>query len=129
VAARIRVILVEDNHAFRHALEELLALRPDMEVVGATGDGGAVVELCRENSPDVVLMDYRLPGLDGVEATAVLKQTFPEIAIVGLTATAGRRERQALLHAGATACLTKDEGLDRIMTAIRNAAESLARAG
>lgn len=122
-------MLVEDNHAFRHALEELLTLRPDMEVVGAIGDGEAAVDLCREQAPDVVLMDYRLPGLDGVEATAALRQACPDVAIVGLTATAGRKERQALLEAGATACLTKDEGLDRIVTAIRSAASVMVRAG
>ncbi|HKG11073.1 MAG TPA: response regulator transcription factor, partial [Gaiellaceae bacterium] len=68
--ARIRVALVEDNDVFREALELLLGLRPEIQIVAALGDGYDVVDVCRRLEPDVVVMDYRLPGLDGVQATA-----------------------------------------------------------
>jgi DNA-binding NarL/FixJ family response regulator len=76
--------------------------------------------------PDVVLMDYRLPGLDGVQATRAVKAACPETAVVCLTASANLRERDALLEAGAVGCLSKDEGLDAIVTAIREAAAARA---
>jgi DNA-binding NarL/FixJ family response regulator len=118
----VRVALVEDNEVFREALELLLGLRSDIEVVGAADDGAKVVELCRELEPDVVVMDYRLPGLDGVQATSALREACPDVAVVCLTATANLREVDALFAAGAVACLTKDEHLDTIVAAILDAA-------
>jgi DNA-binding NarL/FixJ family response regulator len=102
----------------------LLALRPDVKVVASVEDGNDVVALCREHEPDVVLMDYRLPGLDGVQATAALRKECPDVAVVCLTASANVREMQALKEAGAVACLTKDEALDDIVDAIRAAARA-----
>jgi DNA-binding NarL/FixJ family response regulator len=118
----VRVALVEDNQVFREALELLLGLRGEIEVVGAVDDGTKVVELCRELDPDVVVMDYRLPALDGVQATKALREAYPDIAVVCLTASANLREVDALYAAGAVACLTKDEHLDTIVEAILNAA-------
>jgi two-component system, NarL family, response regulator DesR len=100
----------------------LLGLRSDVEVVASIEDGNGVVELCREHQPDVVLMDYRLPGLDGVQATAALREACPDVAVVCLTASANVREMEALQAAGAVACLTKDQELDEIVVAIRAAA-------
>jgi DNA-binding NarL/FixJ family response regulator len=121
-AAPVRVALVEDNDVFREALEMLLGLQPGLEVVASAVDGTEAVALCREHSPDVVLMDYRLPGLDGVQATKLLLEACPEVAVVCLTASANLREVDALYAAGAVACLTKDEPLDDIVAAIHRAA-------
>jgi DNA-binding NarL/FixJ family response regulator len=117
-----RILLVEDNQVFREALELLLGLRADVEVVAAIADGGDAVAACDTYGPDVVLMDYRLPGMDGVQATAAVKQAHPEIAVVCLTASANAREVDALYAAGATTCLTKDQELDVIVDAITRAA-------
>jgi len=76
--------------------------------------------------PDVVLMDYRLPGLDGVQATRAVLAAYPETAVVCLTASANPREREALIEAGAVGCLEKDGGLDAIVAAIRSAARPAA---
>ena len=122
MSAPVRVALVEDNEVFREALELLLGLRADLEVVASVADGTEVVEMCREHSPDVVVMDYRLPALDGVEATRALRAACPEVAVVCLTASANLREIDALYAAGAVACLTKDEHLDDIVAAIQRAA-------
>ena len=100
----------------------LLGMRPDVEVVASVENGNDVVQLCRDHSPDVVVMDYRLPGLDGVQATAVLRRECPNVAVVCLTASASVLELEALKEAGAAACLTKDEELDDIVAAIRDAA-------
>ena len=67
-------------------------------------------------------MDYRLPGMDGVQATAAVRESHPEVAVVCLTASANAREIEALYAAGATACLTKDQELDEIVDALLEAA-------
>ena len=118
----IGVVLVEDNDVFREALELMLEVTPDIRVVAAVPDGESALEVCPRVDPDVVLVDYRLPGLDGVETTAALRTACPETSVVVLTASAETGEVQALLHAGAVACLTKDRGLDDIVGAIRDAA-------
>jgi DNA-binding NarL/FixJ family response regulator len=122
VSEPVRVALVEDNEVFREALELLLGLRSDVEVVASVEDGTKVIELCRERSPDVVVMDYRLPALDGVQATRALREACPEVAVICLTASANAHEVDALFAAGVVACLTKDEPLDEIVSAIKNAA-------
>ena len=119
-----RILLVEDNAIYREALELLLGLRNDVELAGSVGDAEAALEFCAESSPDVVLLDYRLPGLDGVEATRILLERFPSLAVVCLTGLATERERVALIEAGAHACLTKDQELDEIVTAVNGAVEA-----
>ena len=99
----------------------LLGMQPEVEVVAAVENGNDVVQLCLEHDPDVVVMDYRLPGLDGVQATAAVRRECPRVAVVCLTASANVHEMQALTDAGAVACLTKDEPLDDIVAAIRDA--------
>jgi two-component system, NarL family, response regulator DesR len=126
LAAPIRILLVEDNVVFREALELLLGLRSDLEVVASVGDGTEAVPACLEHEPDVVLMDFRLPGIDGVQATAALREACPRATVVGLTASASGREVEALYEAGVVACLRKDQELEEIVAAIQRAAGRLA---
>ena len=125
MAEPIRVVLVEDNDVFREALELLLGLR-GIQVVASVPDGADAAAVVAELRPDVVLMDYRLPGLDGVQATRAVRAAYPDAAVVCLTASVNLRERDALAEAGAVACLSKDVGLDAIVTAIRDAATARA---
>jgi two-component system response regulator DesR len=118
----IRILLVEDNDVFRQALELLLGLEEGIEVVAAVAEGSAAVEACRVHRPDVCVMDFRLPGMDGVEATSALRRACPEVAVVCLTASASQRELAALEEAGAVACLRKDQELEEIVSTIRGAA-------
>ena len=120
----IRVVLVEDNEVFREALELLLGLRTDMQVVASVSDGDDAAAAAAQMRPDVVVMDYRLPGLDGVQATRAVLEACPSTAVVCLTASANLRERDALTDAGVVAFLRKDEGLDAIVAAIRDAAHT-----
>ena len=118
----ITVVLVEDNDVFRESLELLLGTVPDVEVVAAVPDGRSALDVCQRMRPNVVLMDYRLPELDGVEATYAIGKACPDSAVVVLTATAESEEIQALYGAGAVAILTKDRELDEIVGAVRDAA-------
>jgi DNA-binding NarL/FixJ family response regulator len=122
LAEPIRLLLVEDNQVFREALELLLGLRGDIDVVASVSDGSAAADAVRAHHPDVVLMDYRLPGIDGVQATKAVREAAPDVAVVCLTASANLREVDALYEAGVVACLSKDQELDAIVEAIRSAA-------
>jgi two-component system, NarL family, response regulator LiaR len=114
----VRIVLVEDNRLFRETLELLFGLREGIDVVGSVASGAEAVSLCAKALPDVVVIDYRMPGLDGAQATREILRAAPETRVICLTASVTREERQLVLEAGAIACLTKDENLDRIVESI-----------
>jgi DNA-binding NarL/FixJ family response regulator len=118
----IRVVLIEDNEVFRQALELLLGQRGDIDIVASEPTGENAVELCKLHEPDVLLVDYRLPGADGVQVARRVRAEYPDVAVVVLTAAAGEREIEALIAAGAVACVRKDEPLDAIVAAVHRAA-------
>ena len=120
----IRVVLVEDNKVFREALELLLSLQEDIEVVAAVDNGFDAASVCRDERPDVVVLDYRLPGLDGVQAAQAVREAAPDSRVIFLTASLSPTESRELYAAGAVACLTKDTELDAIIGAIRDAADT-----
>jgi DNA-binding NarL/FixJ family response regulator len=121
-ARAIKVLLVEDNDLFREALELMLGVTGEIRVVASVPDGRSALDVCSRLTPDVILMDYRLPELDGVETTAAIRARCRDAAVVVLTAAAQDGELAALYEAGAVACLTKDSELDEIVGAIRRAA-------
>lgn len=121
VADPIRVAVIEDNEVFREALELLLGLDTEVEVVGSAPDGEDAVGLCERTSPDVLVVDYRLPGPDGVQVTSAVRAACPNVVVLCLTAGVNSREEAALRDAGAVGCVTKNESLDDIVAAIKQA--------
>jgi DNA-binding NarL/FixJ family response regulator len=117
-----RVVLVEDNDIFRETLELLLALRSEVQVVGSAASGDAAVELCALLEPDVVLVDYRMPGMNGAETTRAVLRAAPRTSVICLTASVAADEVEELRAAGAVACITKDQELDRLVRAVCEAA-------
>ena len=120
MAEPIRVLLVEDNDVYRESLEFLLDRFDGLEVVGAVALGGAAASACAEREADVVVIDYRLPDVDGSEAAAEVRARCPEAAIVFLSASAGQEERDAARSIG-VALVRKDEGIDILVGAVRAA--------
>ena len=118
----IRVVLVEDNDIFRETLQLVFGLRQEIQVVGSVASGHEAPALCAELAPDVVLMDYRMPGMNGAETTRAVLATAPATRVVCLTASVTKTEIAELLEAGAVACLTKDENFDSIVAAVKGAA-------
>ena len=117
----IRVLLVEDNDVYRESLVFLLRRIDGLEVIGAVADGASAVRSCVELDPDVVVVDFRLPDFGGAELAADLRARRPEVAVVFLSASAGRDEYDAASSAGA-ALVRKDEGVDALVGAVCAAA-------
>lgn len=117
----IRVMLVEDNDVYRSSLELLLGLQDGLEVVGAVGSGAEAADASRRIRPAVVVMDYRLPGLDGAAATRAVIEASGA-AVVCLTAEATADEREEILRAGAVALVEKGGTVDGLADTIRSAA-------
>ncbi len=113
---RCRVLIADDNGRARLGLRALLALSPEIEVVGEAADGLEVWDLARECRPDVVLMDVRMPLADGLEATRWLKADWPQMRIV-LTSMAAPHRAKAL-DAGADAFLLKGCPAEELLSTI-----------
>ena len=115
----IRVAVIDDQAIVREGLVTVLSLLPDIEIVGAAADGQAGVELVDRVSPDVVLMDLRMPVLDGLEATRLILKSHPQVAILVLTTFADDASVIDALRAGARGYLTKDADRAEVAAAVR----------
>jgi DNA-binding NarL/FixJ family response regulator len=118
----IRVAVVDDHAIVRNGLVQLLSSDPELEVVGAVGDGAAAVSLCAELHPDVALMDLSMPGMDGVEATSRIVESAPGVQVVVLTSFVDRERVLAALDAGAIGYLLKDAEPEELLRGVHAAA-------
>jgi DNA-binding NarL/FixJ family response regulator len=115
----IRVVLVDDQPLVRAALDMVIADAEDVTVVGQAGDGAEAVRLARELAPDVMIMDIRMPGMDGIEATRLITEGGGPTRVVVLTTFDEDEYVYGALHAGASGFLVKDMALDDILAAVR----------
>jgi DNA-binding NarL/FixJ family response regulator len=114
----IRVLLADDQRVVREGLAMLLGLLAGIEVVGTAADGEEAVRLAVARAPDVILMDLRMPRVDGVEATRRIADVRPQARVIALTTYADEPTVLSALRAGARGYLTKDAGADEIEAAI-----------
>ena len=121
LSGRVRVLVVDDNDGFRGSLAALLG-GEDLEVVGQASNGIEAIELVNELGPDVVLMDIRMPQMDGIETTRRLKALHPSLEVVALTGLEEERAVREMLVAGASGYVLKDSEGDEIIHAVRRAA-------
>jgi len=118
----LRLLLVDDHKIMREGLRTLVARYPEMTVVGEAGDGASAVQLASELSPDIVIMDISMPGLNGIEATRRIRANEPRIRVVALSMHADRRFVLETLKAGASGYLLKDCAFEEIASALRSVA-------
>ena len=118
-AGQTRVMVVDDHPVVRTGLAAVIAQQPDLVLVGEGESGERAVALYREQRPDIVLMDLRMPGVGGVEAIRKITAEFPEARILALTTYEGDADIRRALGAGARGYLLKDMLLSDVITAIR----------
>ena len=121
----IRVLIADDQPLIRDGLSSLLALQSDLEIVGAATNGDEAVTLAFAETPDVILMDVRMPGSGGVVATRVITERKPECRVLMLTTFDDEEYVVSALAAGATGYLLKDTPMPLLVDAIRQAHEGM----
>ena len=117
----IRVMLVDDHAVVRSGLRKFLMVYPDLELVGEADSGAEAVQRCHLLWPDVVLMDLKMPGMDGVTATRLIRQSYPATQVVVLTSFHDEAMVQGALQAGAIGFLLKDVTAAELAQAVRSA--------
>jgi len=124
---KIRVLLADDHAVVRQGTRELLDREPDIDVVAEASDGKEAVQKAIKERPDVVVMDFAMPELNGIEATRQIKAVAPGVAILVLTAYDSNQYIFAFLEAGAAGYLLKDVQVDELVEAIKavHAGESM----
>jgi two-component system NarL family response regulator len=116
----IRVIVADDHALFRRGLEMVLQSEPDIEVVAEANDGNEVIALSEQHMPDLVLMDVRMPGRSGIEATQAIKDAVPHTKILMLTISDEEEDLYDAIKAGANGYLLKEISIEEVAGAIRS---------
>ena len=119
----IRVLIVDDHPVVRDGLKGMLAAQPDFEVVGEVADGLQAVQQAALTRPDVVLMDLRMPNMDGVEATTQIRRGQPTVRVLVLTTYDTDAEILRAIEAGATGYILKDAPREELFRAVRATAQ------
>ncbi len=115
----IRIVLADDHAIVRHGLSRSFQQEEDIEVIGQANDGHSTVNLVREKSPDIVVMDIGMPGLNGIEATRQIVRESPEIKVIGLSMHSSNRYVREMFRAGAKGYLLKDCPFEELTQAVR----------
>ncbi len=118
----IRLLIVDDTPSIRTFLHQVLGFHGDFEMVGEAGDGRTAVEMACALEPDVIVMDYDMPVLDGVEATRQILARRPKARVIGFSSHIGNHVPQAMIQAGAVDYVPKHARITALIEAIRKAA-------
>ena len=114
----LRLLVVDDHPVARKALVSLLREEPDLAIIGQAGDGREALLQVSRTDPDVVLLDVRMPELDGVATAQILRSEFPHVAVVGLVVGPADPDAPAMCRAGAVTCVPKGD-VRALLVAIR----------
>ncbi len=118
-ADRIRILIADDHEIMRDGLGVLIRKQPSMEIVGQAGTGTEAVKLAAQLSPDVILMDYAMPDMDGIKASGFILSTNSEVKILLLAATLSRHCIDSAIRAGIGGIMLKDSTFDELAVAIK----------
>jgi DNA-binding NarL/FixJ family response regulator len=116
----VRVIFADDNASTRAGMALVFETMKDMQLVGLAENGAIALELCEQNHPDIVLMDLKMPEMDGVSATRLIKSRFPNIQVVVMTGFDDKSLSCQAAQAGAKVFLSKDATIDEMILVLRS---------
>lgn len=119
MSSPIRLLIVDDHASVRDALSHALQCEPDFDLVGKASDGNDAVQLAQQVQPHIVLMDLRMPEMDGLEATRRIVACCPAVRVLGLSMDSA--DSKEMLAAGAAGCVDKASPLETLIAAIRGA--------
>lgn len=122
----IKILIADDHFLVREGLVKILSFEKDLEIVGEAGSGEQVIDLARRLKPDVILMDINMPGLNGLEATKIIKKELPSIGVIALTIHDDAEYVFELVRAGVSAYLLKDIRSEELVNTIRKVASGKA---
>ncbi len=123
-AVSIRLLIADDHALVRSGLRSMLQREPGIEIVGEAHNGREAVELCRSLRPDLVLMDVRMPEMDGLEATRAVKREHPEIGVLMVTMHENRDYMLEATKAGAAGYVLKDAPRNELLSAVRRVVDA-----
>ncbi len=115
----INILIVDDHDLIRYGIKKLLSNARDINVMGEAASGEAAVKMARELNPDIVLMDLKMPGIGGIEATHKLLRANPKVKVIAVTSCDEEPFPYRLVRAGASGYVTKSADVDELLTAIR----------
>jgi DNA-binding NarL/FixJ family response regulator len=121
---KTRILLADDKKATRHIIATLINSQPGMEVVAEAGNGVEAFKMAREHQPDVIIMDINMPVLNGIHASRLIIDDFPEIKILGLSIYSDCQFVEGMLNAGAAGYVLKDLLFEQLIPAIRKVTEN-----
>jgi two-component system, NarL family, response regulator LiaR len=110
----MKLIIVDDDNLICKSLEVMLSKEEDIEVIGIANNGLEALDLCKKESPDIILMDIRMPDIDGIQATSLIKKNYPKVRIMMLTTFQDKQNIQSALKAGAEGYLLKTDKISNI---------------
>ncbi len=117
----IRVLAVDDDENVRSVMELVLTIYDDMQIVGTAANGAEAVKMAAEKHPDVILMDVKMPVMDGITATRLIRERYPGVHVVMLSTYGDKELVRKAMGAGASAYLSKNISTDRLVDSIRAA--------
>jgi DNA-binding NarL/FixJ family response regulator len=120
---KCRIVIVDDHAPFREAVRILLSLHDDLQVIGEAADGREAIEMVENCRPDVILMDIRMPRMNGVEASSLITKSRSDAIIIGLCVVPDRYTVDAFMKAGAAAVISKDR-LENLHSTIQQACKT-----
>jgi NarL family two-component system response regulator LiaR len=120
-AKPIRVMIVDEHDMVRRGLVTFLKVKPDLELIAEARNGQEAIQICEEVQPDVILMDLKMPVMDGVTATRIIRERWSEVQVIALTSFQEKELVQEVLQAGAISYLLKNVTVDELAVAIRAA--------
>jgi NarL family two-component system response regulator LiaR len=120
-AKPIRVMIVDEHDMVRRGLIAFLKVKPDLELVAEARNGEEAIQICEQVQPDIILMDLKMPVMDGVTATRIIRERWPDVQVIALTSFQEKELVQEVLQAGAISYLLKNVTVDELAHAIRAA--------